>query len=235
MILIYFDESKDDAEHPHYHLGAVGVSEENLNTVEARIAQIAQDAFGSEALTKDTELHAVDIYHRKRHFKDWTDFEARVDLLRRLVAVLSMPEVFRIDIQINCDGLYGGHAPSDIAFMFFCERADRLAKDKKTIGMLIGDRESDQFAERYATALSDYRVDGTDFAFGRDITNLVDSVHFTHSHLSRFLQLADAYTWLLQFRRRNQGSDNLRHQGVLDLLREEGVNLFPTKYKSWPA
>ncbi|MCJ7627149.1 MAG: DUF3800 domain-containing protein, partial [Longimicrobiales bacterium] len=146
-----------------------------------------------------------------------------------------MPEVLRIDIQINCEALYGGPAPSDIAFMFFCERADGLVKSKKTIGMLIGDRESDQFAERYATALSDYRVEGTGFAFGKDITNLVDSVHFTHSHLSRFLQLADVYTWLLQFRRRNEGSENFRHLAVLDLFKEDGASLFPTKYKSWPT
>ncbi|MGV4842093.1 DUF3800 domain-containing protein [Stenotrophomonas maltophilia] len=66
------------------------------------------------------------------------------------------------------------------------------------------------------------------------IQNLVDSVHFTHSHLSRFLQLADVYVWLQQFRVRNRGSTNPRHQAVLSLLKEENVNLFASKYKEWP-
>jgi len=62
----------------------------------------------------------------------------------------------------------------------------------------------------------------------------VDSVHFTHSHLSRFLQLADVYVWLVQFRHRNRTSDNPRHKAVLDLMAREHVDLFPSKHKEWP-
>ena len=97
--------------------------------------------------------------------------------------------------------------------------------------MLIGDRESDHHAARFATTLSQYRANGTEFAFGHDIKNLVDSVHFTQSHLSRFLQLADVYTWLLQFRNRNRASTNPRHRAVFDLLKADNVNLYPSKYK----
>ena len=118
--------------------------------------------------------------------------------------------------------------------MFLCERANDLVRAQKNIGMLIGDRESDKHAARFATTLSNYKASGTNFAFGREIRNLVDSVHFTQSHLSRFLQLADVYTWLLQFMNRNRGSENIRHKAVFDALRQEGVNLFPSKYKEWP-
>lgn len=235
MLLVYFDESKDDLECRHYHIGAVCVDDQDLTTVEGRVAQIAERAFGSSELSSETELHAAEIYHRKKHFKEWDDFDQRVSLISDLMDVLNMTEVMLINIRINCASLYGGVSASDVAFMFLCEKADNLAKSKGTIAMLIGDRESDQFAERYATALSEYRAQGTGFAFGRDITNLVDSVHFTHSHLSRFLQLADAYTWLLQFRLRNRKSENFRHRAVLDLWTREGVNLFPSRYKAWPV
>ena len=100
--------------------------------------------------------------------------------------------------------------------------------------MLIGDRENDQVADRFARTLSSYRASGTEFAFGHDIHNLVDSVHFSHSHLSRLLQLADAYTWLLQFRNRNNGSEDSRHQAVMELIGCESVDLSPSKYKVWP-
>ncbi|WP_202594009.1 DUF3800 domain-containing protein [Lysobacter dokdonensis] len=84
-------------------------------------------------------------------------------------------------------------------------------------------------------SLADYKARGTDFAVGRSITHLVDSVHFTQSHLSRFLQLADIYVWILQFQARNRGSENFRHAAVFELLRRDGINLFPRKYKEWPA
>jgi hypothetical protein len=150
------------------------------------------------------------------------------------IDILSLEQVELIDIQINCDLLQGAHAPEDLAFMFLCERANGLLTRRKSIGLLIGDRESDRVADRFSSTLSAYRKRGTDFAFGTDIANLVDCAHFTHSHLSRLLQLADAYTWLLQFRNRNRSSTNKHHQAVFQLLKRDGVDLFPSTYKEWP-
>jgi hypothetical protein len=148
--------------------------------------------------------------------------------------VLSMEEVLLIDIQINCDQLSEGQSADEISFMFLCERANDLVRANKSLGMLIGDRESDRISARFSTSLSEYRARGSSFTFGRDIHNLVDSVHFTHSHLSRFLQLADVYVWLQQFCLRNKGSSNNRHQAVLEMFKKESINQFPAKYKEWP-
>jgi hypothetical protein len=234
MKLIFFDESKNDPDYSHYHLGALCIDESALIVIEGAVQAVAIDAFGTSELSGGTEFHAAEIYHRKKNFKEWRDFERRVELLRKLIDILSQESVQRIDIQINCALLHEGQSPEDIAFMFLCERANDLVRTQKSIGMLIGDRESDRHAARFATTLSNYKATGTDFAFGRQIKNLVDSVHFTQSHLSRFLQLADVYVWLLQFRNRNRNSPNERHQAVFKMLGQIGVNLFPSKYKEWP-
>jgi hypothetical protein len=238
MKLIYFDEAKNDAKHPHYHIGAVCVEENGLHAVEKAINAIAVDAFGTAELGPGTELHAAEIYHRTKTFKSWNDFDRRVALLDRLIDVLNMEEVQLIDVQVDKDRLYGSYDDADvgdIAFMLLCEKADDLMREEKALGMLIGDRESDRVAARLARSLSAYRSKGTQFAYGRDIKHLVDSVHFTHSHLSRFLQLADIYTWLLQFQRRNRGSKDLRHQAVFTCLKKEGVDLFPNRWKVFPG
>ena len=234
MKLIFFDEAKSDRQYPHYHIGAVCIDEEHLASVEAKVNAIAVACFGTAELSAVTELHAAEIYHRKRNFKSWSDFGKRVEMLVTIAKVLSDEEVRLIDIQINCKLLRASQAPEEIAFMFLCERANDLMKAKKSLGLLIGDRESDRLAEQFATTLSGYRAVGTDFAYGRDIHNLVDSVHFTHSHLSRFLQLADVYTWLLQFRNRNSGSKNDHHLALLKALQQKAINLSPAKYKEWP-
>lgn len=234
MKLIFFDEAKDDNDYKHYHIGGVCIDEDHMFEIEDRINQIAQQSFGRSDLVRETEFHAAEIYHRKKHFKSWNDFNQRIDLLYQFMELLSLKEVQLIDIQINCEKLVYSQVPEEIAFMFFCERANRLVRLQKSVGILIGDRESDRISEKYALSLSDYKARGTNFAFGQDIKNLVDSVHFTHSHLSRFLQLADIYTWLSQFINRNRGSDNFRHKAIFECMQKQDINIFPDTYKEWP-
>ncbi|NCB27267.1 MAG: DUF3800 domain-containing protein [Bacteroidia bacterium] len=235
MRLVFFDESKNDNCYPSYHIGGIVIEDDRLLEVEAHVRAIAEDIFGNSRLTRETEFHAAEIFHRKKNFKSFDNFDARVDVLRRLIDILNLEYVHLIDIKINCDLLSTSQCPEDIAFMFLCERANDYMRSRQALGMLIGDRENDRSAARHAGSLSDYKIRGTDFAFGREITHLVDSVHFTQSHLSRFLQLADVYVWILQFQARNRGSENPRHRAVLELLRREGINLYPSKYKEWPV
>lgn len=234
MYLVFFDESKNDKDYPSYHIGALAIEDVHLLEVEAQVNPIAQNVFGSSRLSRETEFHAAEIFHRTKNFRGWNNFEARIDVLRRLIDVLSLDCVQKIDITINCDLLYPNQVAEDIAFMYLCERANGLMVSRGALGMLIGDRENDHSAAKHAGSLSEYRARGTDFAYGREIGNLVDSVHFTQSHLSRFLQLADIYVWLLQFRTRNLGSKNPRHQAIFELLRRKETNLSPRKYKEWP-
>lgn len=235
MYLVFFDESKNDKDYPSYHIGALAVEDARLLEVEMQINSIAQKVFGNSRLSQETEFHAAEIFHRSKNFKSWNDFEARIDVMRQLIDVLSLDYVERIDIKINCDLLHTNQVAEDIAFMFLCERANDLMRSQNALGMLIGDRENDRSSAKHAGSLSKYKARGTEFAYGREITHLVDSVHFTQSHLSRFLQLADVYVWLLQFRARNADSKNSRHQAVFGLLQREGVSIFPRKYKEWPC
>ena len=234
MYLIFFDDAKNDDHYPHYHIGAVSVDEHDLNQVEERVKALSNSIFGTSELNKATEFHAAEIYHRKSNFKSWDDFGQRVDVIQSLAKILSLDEVRLIDIQINCALLNPSQSAEDIAFMYLCERANDFVKARKSLGMLIGDRENDQHAARYASTLSNYRNKGTDFAYGREINSLVDSVHFSHSHLSRFIQLADVYVWLLQFRNRNKDSKDFRHRAMLERLNFSEINLSPSKYKEWP-
>jgi hypothetical protein len=235
MYLAFFDETKDGPEYPHYHIGGVCIEESCMLEVEKLLSELANKVFGTSELSKETEFHAVEIFHRKRAFKTWRNIADRLGVIEQLMQVMSREDVLLIDVQINCDKLYDNQKADEIAFMYFVERTNDLMKAKKSLGMLIGDRESDRVSERYARSLSAYRAAGTEFAHGRDINHLVDSVHFTHSHLSRFLQLADVYTWLMQFRNRNRGSKDPVHNSVFELFKKDGIDVWAKKYKEWPT
>ena len=120
MHLVFFDESKDDPDYRRYHIGGVCVAEEDLVEVERAVNAIAETAFGSSELTRETELHAADIYHRKGNFKRCADFAKRVALLAGFAEIMSRPAVRLIDIRINCDRLHERQSAEEIAFMFLC-------------------------------------------------------------------------------------------------------------------
>lgn len=234
MKLIFFDESKPSEAYPHYHIGAVCIDEMHLKKIEGEVSNISKKFLGTRQLTKGTEFHAAEIYHRKNVFKSWGDVNERLNVLEDLMRVLTLPEVRLIEIKINCALLSPKQSAEEIAFMFLCERANDFLKSQQSLGMLIGDRENDRLSERFSSILSGYKINGTEFAYGREIENLVDSVHFTHSHLSRFLQLADVYTWITQFKSRNACSKDEKHAAMLGLYKKEGVQIFSVKYKEWP-
>lgn len=235
MHLIFFDEVKSQPDYPHYHIGGICIDEKSAHLIEAQINEIAAETFGHSRLSQETEFHATDIYHRKKAFKDMPDPIQRINILHRFLKILSdRDNVGLIDIQINLSELPSGHSADDIAFMYFCERTNNLVKRHKSLGILIGDRDSEKAAERCSVSLSDYRARGTSFAYGHEIKNLFESVHFTPSHLSRFLQLADIYAWTLQFCQRHRDSTDERHQAMFSIFKGDEINLFPSTYKEWP-
>lgn len=235
MLLIFFDEVKTQPHYPIYHIGGFGIDEAHLAEIEAAIAGIAHDVFGTTQLSQKSELHMQQIYARSGEFGTMTNFDDRVHMIERFLRILSRPEILLIDVQIDSSHPKASVRPAEIAFMFFCERADDLAKSGQKVGMLIGDRESDQIAERSSVSLSEYRTSSTEFVYGRKLTHLFESVHFTHSHLSRFLQLADAHTWIRQFINNNRKSSNPKHQAIMDLFQLPEIDLFPARYKRWPS
>lgn len=230
MHLIFFDEVKNQKDYPYYHLGAICIHENDLREVEHEVNTIAQSIFGERVLKRETEFHASEIYHRKGVFKEFLSVDKRIEIVLSLARVLERDSVKLMDIQINTEKLYNQKYAADYAFMFLCEKSDDLMKTNRSFGLLIGDRENDHLTNRYSTALSEYRVTGTDYKFKRKIDHLFESVHFTPSHLSRFLQLADVYSWILQYKMKN--SKSKKGDVFLSSLKE--INLFPAKYKSWP-
>src|SRR5688500_10018659 len=118
MKLIFFDEAKHDCNYRHYHIGGVCIDETNLGDVERRVSELSVGAFGAAELSRATEFHAAEIFHRRGTFKTWTDFGRRVELIGKLAEILALDSVQRVDIQINCDRLYGGAgSPEHFAFM----------------------------------------------------------------------------------------------------------------------
>ena len=206
MKIIYFDEVKyDPPTQPYFWIGAIAIDANDIQEIEKKLDSLAFKTFASLQLTRQTEFHASDIFHRKNHFKHEKDHAKRRLLLQDLSDMCSSEKISRIYVRIE-PGRMHKH-PSEIpsmAFMLFAEQVDSYLKSVNDIGLLIGDRESDYVSKEFANALAQYRSKGTLYDYGTKVERLVDTVHFTESHLSRLLQLADAFIWLFQFSHQNK-------------------------------
>ncbi|UZJ39987.1 DUF3800 domain-containing protein [Prosthecochloris sp. SCSIO W1102] len=236
MLITYFDEVKfQEGKQPYYWIGGIVVTPEMVWNLEKLVSKLSCECFSEGTLSKDTEFHAKEIFHRKGNFKGWENIEKRMSVLLSLVDILnSEPNIGRIYVRIDPAKMISENNIEEKAFMFFVEKVERYLRDQNQPGMLIGDRDNERVSKQFAETLSHYRAHGTPYLFGIQLTHLIDTVHFTNSHHSRMLQLADLYVWLLQFNS-NTKQNKHPHFVVIEHVRQKTNILIPTKYKIWPT
>jgi hypothetical protein len=233
--IVYFDEVKYQKKRsPFYWLGAIVADAELIGKLERQVNDLAEKVFGTRTLTKETEFHAGGILSGHKHFKGW-DMPKRIDTLKQLITIFGTARgLGKVYVKMDIEKMFRGADVEAMAFMFLVERVDFYLRDQNSPGVLIGDRENEAIAGKFAENLSSYRTDGTNFKFGMQLQRLLDTVHFTHSHHSRMLQLADLHTWLRQLQ--VAGDLGGRHRKeILDHVSTINDCLSPHRYKVFPT
>lgn len=231
MHLIYIDEVKYDPPHQERHwLCGLAIPSDAIKDVEDSLNGIAEDYFGSRVLDVSTEFHAKDIVHGKGPYSG-KDMGGRLELLKSLTSVVEQhPQIGRIQICLDPARIKRDDYER-IAFMYMVERVDQLMAARKSLGLLIADHDA-QFAGANVRSLSSFKAAGTEFQFGQAITHLVDTVHHTHSHHSRLLQLADVYVYSICLARNRP--DKFPKKELVEHIHSLDPFYFPDKYKFWP-
>lgn len=199
MHLLYYDEVKyDPPNQTSYWLGGLAIPHELVPELEERINTIAETAFGSRLLTKETEFHGIELCRGKGNFKG-RDFEERLGFLEQLLELAGRSDIYRILVRIIPENItHAVDPPSDIAFMYFVECAETLFAKHEKLGMLFGDYDEPAINTSVRT-LSQFRKGGTRWARSKEIRHIIDTVHFAKSHHSRLIQLADVFLYCVQF------------------------------------
>lgn len=233
MLVTYFDEVKyQKGRSPYYWLGAIVADATTIWTLEGAVNDLAQEVFGHKLLTKSSEFHAADLMNGHEHFKGWP-LDKRLDVLKRLITIFgSTPDLLKVYVRMNVDKMLSSDHEK-MAFMFLAERVNDLLTVKNMPGILIGDRENNTVSGTFAVQLSMFRTQGTKYDFGKQLTHLLDTVHFTDSHHSRMLQLADLHVWLRQLAAREKPSWHAKQ--IISHAYASGDCMQLSKYKDWPT
>ncbi len=232
MYLTYIDEVKFEKDkEPYYWLCGLAFPEESIKPIEYQLSEVSQDYFGSKILSKETEFHAKDIVHGKNSYKGH-DLNRRFKLYISLLDILnSCGDLKKIEIRIDPSKMLREDY-HDWAFMFLIEKVNSLMKELKSEALLITDHDKDMVSIN-VTSLSMYKEQGTKFQFGSKIDHIVDTVHHTHSHHSRLVQMADIFTYTMVL----QPKEGMKfpRDAILNYAREHTQLTIPSKYKYWPT
>ena len=232
MHLLYYDEVKyNPPTQPCFWLGAICVDADDIPSVEDAVNDVSEYAFGSRLLAKETEFHGKEISGGRGNFKG-REFTDRLEILTRLLAIIEHKKVKRLYIRIIPGNItHSPTPPEEIAFMYLIEQADSLFKSLDSVGMLFGDYD-EPFVGPSVASLSRYRAGGTHWVRGRNIENIIDTVHFARSHHSRMIQLADVFLFCMQFMQQ----DNTKgwRKGVADVISASRIQTCE-RVRVWPS
>lgn len=232
MYLTYIDEVKYDRRiEKFYWLCGLAFPEESIKELEHSLSKISQDYFGTPILHTETEFHASHIVHGKSHYKGHK-LSTRFELFKSLLDTLNnCQDLKKIEIRINPAKMIASDYQNK-AFMFFVEKVNSLMGVLKSTALLISDHDKDMVSSN-VTSLSTYKEQGTKYEFGSEINNIVDTIHHTHSHHSRLIQMADIYTYTMALRAKQ--SLNFPRKEILAYAKAETNLLNSDKYKYWPT
>lgn len=199
MRLIYFDESKPSIDNPTFFIGGLMLPEDQIIKVESSISQIAFNFFRTAILSKDTEIHGKSIFHGKDNFKKFK-MDKRIGLFRDIASVIinfQIPiRMVKIDVKAHREKYSYPEPEYGLGLMLFLERCCDYLEKEKQLGIAFGDYEEDELTQSILD-FSQYKFKGkTPMYYGRPLGLLIDTLYFTHSHHSRFLQVADVIVFL---------------------------------------
>ncbi len=235
MRLIYFDETKFSEDNPYFFIGGILLEEECVTNLDRELMKVQQDFFGTNSLDKKTELHGLYIYQGKGSYKNRT-IPDRIDLFQRIGELLiqyKIPiRVVSIDMNTCKQQYISPLPPYKYGLMLLLEQFCKFLDRENDIGIAFGDYEKDEITQSIRD-FSEYKKQ-TPTHYGHSIKRLIDTIYFTHSHHSRFLQVADMVMYMVNRYRSEDYKPQKWHDIELHKIWKNIKEKTDLEIKRWP-
>ena len=198
MHLAYFDENKYSKDNPFFFIGGYLVPEAQAQELEQTLAQIQSNFFGSTALLKKHEFHGVHMLHGKENFNG-RKLTERVELFQNLATFVinnQLPiRMVCVDVETHQQKHDYPEPEYQLGLMLALKQFCKYMEEKSEIGVIFGDYEEQEISHAVLD-IGEFKRKGGAVGGDRPLIQLVDTVYFTHSHHSRFIQLADVLVYM---------------------------------------
>lgn len=218
MHLCYFDENKHGPDKPHFFIGGLLIPDRKALDFENTLNQIAFNFFGARSLIQANEFHGKELFHGKGNAKG-RKLEERVQVFQDVATFVTNNQIPVRMVCINVDkhkNKYQYPMPAyRLGLMLILERFSEYLDKADDLGLVFGDYEADEVTGAVVD-FSEYKSQGkTPMYFGRPLGRLLDTVYFTQSHHSRFLQVADLLVYMAgRYENNNDVPDRWHEQEV---------------------
>ncbi len=218
MHLCYFDENKHGPDKPHFFIGGLLIPDKKALDFENTLNQIAFNFFGARSLIQANEFHGKELFHGKGNAKG-RKLEERVQVFQDVATFVTNNQIPVRMVCINVEkhkNKYQYPMPAyRLGLMLILERFSEYLDKADDLGLVFGDYEADEVTGAVVD-FSEYKSQGkTPMYFGRPLGRLLDTVYFTQSHHSRFLQVADLLVYMAgRYENNNDVPDRWHEQEV---------------------
>lgn len=199
MHLCYFDENKYSEDRPHFFIGGLLIPDKTAAKFEDTLSNIVFNFFGSRKMTLQTELHGKDLFHGKGNAKS-RDLTSRVQVFKEVAEFVRGNQIpvrmICIDVKRHKEKYADPTPEYQLGLMLMLERISEYLESVDDVGLVFGDYEADQVTQSVVDFSEFKTVGRTPMYFGRPLGRILDTVYFTHSHHSRFLQVADLLVYM---------------------------------------
>lgn len=220
MHLCYFDENKHTADNPYFFIGGLLIPDQKALDFESTLSQIAFNFFGTRSMTVQSELHGKELFHGKGNAKG-RKLAERVQVFQDVATFVTNNKIPVRLICINVERHKQKYAypmpPYRLGLMLILERFCEYLDTVNDLGLVFGDYEADEVTNAVVD-FSEFKNAGkTLMYFGRPLGRLLDTVYFTQSHHSRFLQVADLLVYMAgRFEHVQEAPERWHEQQVYD-------------------
>jgi Protein of unknown function (DUF3800) len=201
MWLAYFDENKYDfaAGRDKFWIGGLLIPDVAAAELDKQLRQIQTSYFGSSVLSQQTEFHGKELFHGKGNSRGRSLVERLkvFDAIAQCVIDMKLPLRFvQIDVTAHRKHYKTPEPEYRLSLMLVLERYCDFLEEQKDQGLVFCDYEADEIAAAVLDFSAYKQVGATKYWFGRSLERIHDTIYFTQSHHSRFLQASDLLIYL---------------------------------------
>lgn len=198
VLLTYLDESY--ATHRYFIAGLLVPDTEARSLTSALDDVVAEASSEHGRIDPAAELHGYEIVSAAGDWKRLaSDVAARIEVYNAALQVIADHDVKIIIRSVDIIGLderypNGHDHPHSVVLTHLIERVDEYATTVNQNALLIADEVDGQ--DSYRRDLWEYQRSATWGYRGRQITRVIDTLHFAPSRSSRLVQAADLIAFL---------------------------------------
>jgi hypothetical protein len=146
------------------------------------------------------EIHGVELFHGRKNFNN-INIQTRTQIFNDILDITikySIPMKYIFIDKVKMQNKYNNpYCPIEWGFTLFSEMFDEYLEQEQDKGLIISDIIDDVKIKKIKTNLKNSQKESIPLPKGKQLKNIIETVHYLDSKESYLLQLSDVITYII--------------------------------------